>query len=581
MKNLLFILALALLLNSCDDILGTDDEPDDNNNNSQILDEEVIQETAKSDFEGDDITLKFNDGASFKVPGSANANNEYKEIKILQITEERYFNTQNNVIFDFSENSSNYYVEFEYELPKGLVTDDIAAILYDPTGSEQQLIAAELDFDYNTETGKVMIQFYMFSGNGASGKIDKVQNDDKYNRLVLSWSDRFRLSEYPETKIIKMPYYEQPHGSCWATCATMYSRAYSSNKDHKEEIRIIDFIKLKGDDDLNTGIGMWDFKRNLTKWINNKTNLKTEVSTFVSSSNMLEEIIKKLDENKPMIFNLDSPSNPKGAHAVMILGYRRDLVSASKVSMELLIHNPTGSNINDVMYKWVDWEWFLEAKSYTEAFQILYADIAVPDDRPLQTVGMPINKFLGELGFKVVASKGTSFNIGLSYDKDEKHYYKWTFPNTEKCDAMPDTTESMILKLPIYNADDKAANVGMNLRIYNNDNGELVYENSDFTSLSVGENKTDIELPISEFANFMTDETEFRAELEIRNSSGRYLDGYDLYFILSPKITKTISFNIYPLDVTTETNTSSNSSTSTAEGGFGAFKVVVSGKDKY
>lgn len=583
MKKLLLLLFLiSFAFYSCDNILGNEDDEKPNNPTAQFTDEEEVIETATTEFTGEDASLRFDNGAKFEIPGTANTSNQKAEIKIFEVGNERYFNTENNLIYDFSANESNYYVEFEYVLPKNLIKEDIHLILYNPTKSADKLEATQMAFDYTPETGSLQIQFYMFTGNELSGKIEKIQEDAKYNRLVLSWSDRFKLGTYPETKIIKMPYYEQPEGTCWATCATMLARAYSPNKDNKSQIRIIDFVRQKGDEDLNQAIGMIDFKSFLSGRINNYTNLKSEVSTFVSSSNMLEEIIKKLDENKPLILNFDSYSNPEGAHAVLIVGYRRDLVSASKISIQLMIHNPTGNVVDKVMYKWIDWDWFLLSKSYTEAFQILYPDISVMSERPLQTLGMPINELLGTLEFKISSPEtGKSISIGMIYDRDAKHTYKWGKLNSSKeFDKFPDSTESMILKLPIYNADEKAAFLGLNLRIYNNDTGENVYDESDYLSFEAGLTKTDIEIPTSDFANFLKEETEFRAEFEIRNSNGVFLDGYTIHFILEPKITKILTFNINPLDVTTQVNSSTSSSTSTAEGTFGVHKITVNGKGK-
>lgn len=530
--KLFVIIMLLIPLISCDEIFGTDD---DDTPIDDIGGEETVFQEISKEYSGGDITFEFTGGAKFEIKSSENSNATNSKVTIQYLKNERLFNTENDIVFDFSKISNEYYINFSFDLPLNLVEEDISLILYSPDDSEEILAAQSISFDYNSSTGKIIAKFKAPSDNPI-GKIDQVQAGNKYSRLNLSWAERQKLADAPQQKKILMPYYEQPEGSCWATCGTMFARAYSPNSDRKDEIRIIDFVHYMGHSTLNEGIGLYAFKKWLPAAIKNYTDTETEVSSFVSKSNMLNEIIKKLDEDKPLIFSLDYPG--VGGHAVLIVGYEIDLISAAKISIKLLIHNPNNTS-GSSMYEWKDWDWLMTEKSLTEAFQILYAKTAVPQNRALQTFGMPINRNLGELSFVVQSGEGKEYSIFMTYDHDAEKYYKWTFPNMNDCDILPDSTDRIKLNLPIYNASESSKMINLVMKVYDNDNGELLNEISGVRNVSAGTNEFQEEISL-DFINAST-EIEARMKLEIWDG-GTYLDGYTIYFKIQPKLEKIITY---------------------------------------
>ncbi|MFP4544486.1 MAG: C39 family peptidase [Bacteroidota bacterium] len=573
MKNLYEFLFLALasvmILSSCENLTDNDkDDPID----PPI--EENIAEEKSADYKGGEVTLEFSNGTSFKINPEDNSERENENISVSLLEGERYFNRSKNLVFDFSKIKNEFVFEFSCKLKENLVKEDILLLMYAPEASDEQIDGTLIDFDYDPSSGVITAKFKAPSSSPEVKSDNQIQSGNKYSRLNLSWADRQELADAPKQKIIQMPYYEQPEGTCWATSAAMLARAYTAASNRKDQVRVIDFVKYMQHSSLNEGMGLYAFKRWLPAAMNIFGDVECETSTFVSKSNMLDEIIKKLDENKPLIFNLNYPG--VGAHAVLIVGYEIDLISASKVSVRLLVHNP--QNISgEAMYEWKDYDWLMKEKSLTEAFQILYPKASVPGSRALHTLGMPINGTLGELAFVVESSSGKTYSIRLQYDENAKYGYKWVFPNTDECEVLPDTTKYLRFKLPIYNAGQKQKNLSLTLRIYNQDSGENLFdETTDYTS-DPGTGEFEVEMEIS---SLISATTKFNARMELEIWDGaNYQDGYDLHFTMLPKMQREITL-YFGADAEYITRCKDGNSTHVDLMAFGAQKMMLDMKGK-
>lgn len=447
--NVIFM-ALFLII-ACDDT----NPPNAHSDDPQIVGNESIAQELAQDYNGNDITFTFNNGVTLSILSNDNKGASNGKVTLKHIQNEIYFNSVNDIVIDFADVKSNYTFTLEHTLKPNLVKGDITVFKYTPDRAKDKLNAQIVNFDYDAASGKINAKITGL-GTISSGKMPVLQNGNN-SRLIISWADRYKLSDGDEQVVMQVPYYEQPGGSCWATCAQMLTKAYPRDDDeYSNRLGVIDFIKYLKHTSLDEGIGLWDFKMNLPNAINLYSSTKTEVSTFVSSSNMLEEIINKLRENKPLIMNLTYPG--VGRHAIMIIGYKRELISIAKINVKLLIHNPQNVG-TESMYKWVDWEWLMKEKWPQEAYQILYPNKPLKTtELELLTMGLPINKYLGDLAF-VVGTDSKNYSIGLQYDNSEANGYKWVFPNGVKCEKLPDTVSYLSFKLPVYNAYDKAKEV--------------------------------------------------------------------------------------------------------------------------
>ena len=534
--NVIFM-ALFLII-ACDDT----NPPNAHSDDPQIVGNESIAQELAQDYNGNDITFTFNNGVTLSILSNDNKGASNGKVTLKHIQNENYFNSVNDIVIDFADVKSNYTFTLEHTLKPNLVKGDITVFKYTPDRAKDKLNAQIVNFDYDAASGKINAKI---TGLGAisSGKMPVLQ-DGNNSRLIISWADRYKLSDGDEQVVMQVPYYEQPGGSCWATCAQMLTKAYPRDDDeYSNRLGVIDFIKYLKHTSLDEGIGLWDFKMNLPNAINLYSSTKTEVSTFVSSSNMLEEIINKLRENKPLIMNLTYPG--VGRHAIMIIGYKRELISIAKINVKLLIHNPQNVG-TESMYKWVDWEWLMKEKWPQEAYQILYPKD--PLSKPnLVTMGMPINKQLGDLNF-MVGNNTQNYKISLQYNLNTPEGYEWVFPNTVVCNTIPDTVTNLNFNIPIYNSDNQSKNVKLILKIKNNKSNKVEIEESMNYVAKPGTSK--LTSNIFKIRSIIGKET-FDGTLSFELlSNGKYIDGYKLKFKIAPSISKIVDLTFFDLKTT-------------------------------
>lgn len=473
--NKLLFLVLIIFI-SCDPKDPTG--PNHNNDLTESIEQEITKEYA-----GNDVEFNFDNKVKISIKSSDNKGAPNGEITIKQIKNENYFNTENDVTFDFSTILSDYVFDIEYNLKPNLVKEDIVIFKYSPENSKIKLDAEIISFNYDNSTGVITAKV---SGLGKSflEKGIKLQKKN-HSRLTISYSDREKLAESDEQIILELPYYAQPGGSCWAACAQMIAKAYSKDNDeYSGRLGIIDFVKYLGHSTLNDGVGLWAFKTKLPPAIKLYSTTSAEVSTFVSSTNMLSEIISKLKEKKPIIMNLLYPD--QGTHCVVILGYKKELISAAKIQIKLLIHNPQNVG-SEAMYQWANWDWLMKDKWPQMAYQLLYPETPLPSPS-LVTLGMPIEDQLGELHFRVKTPSNPNnpgYKIRLKYSKEEKNGYCWHINNT-KCDEMPDSTSMLEYKLPIYNASKNSTQVKLKIKLINTKTGKALVKDIKTINCKVG-----------------------------------------------------------------------------------------------
>lgn len=534
--KILISLSLIIILSSsaCDEIIDPDKDKDKGN----LIDNERIAQKVANDYSGTDLDLSFTEGSRFTIKSEENQAASNQKIVISLIGNERYFNSKNNYVFDFSSLENEFIFNFEYLLPKNLIKEDITLLIYSTSNSNEQLDAKLIDFTYDETSGLLKAKFRAPSENPVLGKVSK-KNDmiksGKYDRVALSYTTREELAERPRTHKILMPYYAQPGGACWAACAAMLGRAYSAANDRKREMPIIDFLKYLGHSGYNEGIGLYSFRNNLPSAIKAKTSINFETSTFVSKTNLLREILSKLDENKPLILNMNYPG--VGGHAILVVGYEIDLISSSKISVKLLYHNP--QNVaNESMYKLADFDWLMKDKWATEAFQILYSDQAVPVDRAVHSIGMPLKDQYGAFSFIVPVKrqdgKIVEFPVDMQYDKNANNNYVWNYAlGNVVVGTIPDSATVLRLKLPVYNAYQAPKNLSLDIRAYDSETGDLLFESRNPKNFNAGESNFESEISIGNFIR-TSKETKVRLKVELWDG-GNYLDGYTVFFVIAPK----------------------------------------------
>ena len=567
MKTPIFSCIIAFFLLSvisCSDTVKTD--PDGNiigpggNINEPVLEEdEKIEQMITVDYRGNLAELAFSNDVKFSIRPENNPNAGNEKIAIALLENDRFFNTDNDIVFDFSVMNNPFIVDLEYTLPAGLEDDDIALLLYSPGTSIDEFDHHEVSYTYNADNGKLTASFSAPDSNPFTGKTDSreiaYKSGSKYSRLNISWSMRKELlTEGPHRKIIKMPFYEQSYNTCWAASVKMMGRAYSSVANREMEMRLHDVVKHMNHSDFNGGAGIYAFRFTLPRYLRNKTNVNFETSSFLRTSALQYEIVKKISENKPVILNLRFPGI--GGHQIVVIGYEIDMVSAAKSTLKLLYHNPQNADVPGVglesMYTWADFEWLMKDKWAQELYQILYTDRPVPDNRPLQTLATPIlDRPISEGGSSVGTSELAivierkrpstgeivDLNIDMVYDRQKTDGYKWMLrnrPDDIELDVIPDSVRAIKLVQPVYNADDVSENLTLLVEAYDLNDGERLHTERVHKQVAHGMDRFNMRIPLDDFFD-AEEEREITVYVQLLKDDHLFLDGYRFKFTLEPR----------------------------------------------
>jgi hypothetical protein len=537
-----FVGTFVMLMAACSSFTPPDEPPyNEGPNLSGLVDNESYGELVTANFTGDDLQLDFDNGASFKLDATANKGNENQKVSVASINDERFFNLEGDLVYDFSNNEAEFTFDMEFNLPKDLTLDDISLCIYSTADSGEEMDAQAIGFTYDASKGQLKAKFRAPSDTpvddmkSAKAGLNK---KGRYDRLVISYV-KYGKSLYSR-RLIPMPFYEQPGGTCWATCTQMLSRAYLDASKTLRQPRIIDVIKSMGHQDLNSGVGLSDFKK-IPSILKNITFFDFETLSFINSNNMLAHIIKKLDQNIPVVLKLDYPE--AGSHVILVVGYEIDLLYDKPENTRLCYHDPRNDE-NKGMYLVGTYKWLMSQKSYTEVFQTLSAvSEPVPESKTLQTIGMPIFYDTqlafanGHIGFYEDSKFTTLPQIRLTYDKNMSLAYSWNhFKGNAPMAQIKDNASHIALSLPIFNASDVNKNIQLSIKAYSGkgENSTLIYENQ--KSISI-EGKTTYSgfnenIPLSKIFAKENQEIELFVELM---DNGKRLDYYTLEFNLSGK----------------------------------------------
>ncbi len=152
---LLFLIALSLNLTGCG--RGREDSPAVRAPDAALEDAaldgliegESILETQSMHFTGEDARLEFGNGAAFILSAEENAGADAGTININLLENDRFFNTETDLVFDMSETPGDYTLQFTYPLPPNLDAEDISLHLYSPGTSVEELDGIEVEFAYD------------------------------------------------------------------------------------------------------------------------------------------------------------------------------------------------------------------------------------------------------------------------------------------------------------------------------------------------------------------------------------------------------------------------------------------------
>ncbi len=521
-----------------------------------LVNDEEADQVMAAKFNGDDLQLQFDNGATFSLPANANYNSGIGEVVISLLSGERFFNTDGDIVFDLSQTEHDYNIDFELVLPSGLEADDIAVFLYSPGSSQEEVDLVLVKFDYDQASGKLSSNFTaptaeahatILAHSPHSQAMHTAPNSNrKYTRLVLSWSSRRELADGPVGNIIPMPFYEQNDGTCWAAGTKMMARAYAPVNDRSREFRLHDIVRYMNHSDFSRGVGRWAFTRYIPAYLRSRTGVEFEGSTFLRTKKLESEIIRLIDDGRPVMLNLNYPDYMQ--HQIVVIGYERKLVSTGRATFRLLYHNPqniSSSSYSD-MYRWSDFDWLMKDKSPVETVQIVYAKQPPPAGRALLTLATPIldkplmhhGQSLGELKIHYPRETGSGV-IDMVYDLSQPRGYSWVKRlGSEVVEMIPADATHISLTQHVFNAAQTTASGILRVEAFAMSGGRILDETHNL-NLPQGTSSHGIEIDLTDFAAEEDDEGHEIREIMVliyMEGGSRFLDGYEFRFVMAPDI---------------------------------------------
>lgn len=435
---------------------------------------EAVDGTAKGSYKGKDMVMKFPSNLQISIMAAKNQGAPHEEIIITERKENEMMRLGKNLILDFSKTKSAYTMTVETTIDKGLnPEEDIDCSLFTTDGKTFEAangkIFKKVDFTYDKETGKLALTFL---ANEPFGNTRASDPQSKYNNLAISLIPDYNFET--ETVAMKAPYYEQLDNTCWAACAMMFVRSYTNVKGMNNGI--LSFVREIGHTTLNQGwssnfVKFWDYDTdNIVEGIQSKIGSGVNVynSSFRRTKSAAAEMMKLLKQRQPVILN-------HGSHVIYVIGYKRG-ENAGTVSF--LVHDPQG--VSGDMYKWIEWDKYIQKIDFKEqlirgdALYIIYADKPMLSNPVLQTMAIPAANTENvmcpagaDLTFTMKAF-GKSRKVFPRYSLNKTNGIGWGKQGYDEQNAENDTVyapANLDVAMRVYNADDKPANMLMNMDI--------------------------------------------------------------------------------------------------------------------
>ena len=434
---------------------------------------EATGETAKGSYSGSDLTMQFPSKLKVSIKASNNQGADHGEITVSEYSEFPMMELGDNIVLDFSETASVYTVDIEAFIAKGLnAKEDIDCFLF--TTDRQTVEASDgrihkgVEFDYDKATGKLTLSTKVntpFSETKASG--------GRFSHLAIYVTPDYNFEA--ETVTMKAPYVEQLDNTCWAACAMMFIRSYT-NLEPDMRNSYLAFVKKMRHKRLDQG---WTTNF-FTYWKYDTGNLVSEIermigggvkiscSSFRRTNSAAREMVRLIKQKKPAILN-------HGDHVLYVIGYSREEKGGA---ISFLVHDPQG--VSGDIYKWIDWDDYLKKVKFNEAFfrgdiiYIIYADRPMLDDPILQTMAVATadtEKFIRPAGTDLtfyMQAYGKSRMVFPQYDVNELYGLRWGKKGYDEENLSNDTIYSLsklTVGMKVYNADDKAASMFVNMNI--------------------------------------------------------------------------------------------------------------------
>jgi len=283
------------------------------------------------------------------------------------------------------------------------------------------------------------------------------------NYLIIMKSKQSSLTPKSGTKLIEMPFYEQPGSTCWATTAKMLTHGLPNISGAMNDTDTIYGLMSALQIGIDDGFNGFYRGASLAKVIG------TNHSNYFLWSSVQKKLIEELDNGNPLIYmgTFQSLSDPKSkiAHAVLIVGYEY----GSSGELSFIMHDPrnVGSRKMYTSMPWSDMQ--LVQYAPTEAVTLFWSSTPASTLNSTITMGIPTHGELGSFYFEGAKKDAlNSVRYHLQFSTQESKGYIWSqdlrlhYPQT----LFQKNVSQLVLDLPLYNSGTVEANAFITVEVY-------------------------------------------------------------------------------------------------------------------
>jgi hypothetical protein len=302
---------------------------------------------------------------------------------------------------------------------------------------------------------------WTFAALSPAGRSIRVSSGKKHHILLIKKTAA--SSTTTKSKLIPMPYYEQPGNTCWATSGKMLTHGLSTASNAHLETKSVHSLMGVLKIGINDGFNGFYKGASLAKL------LDVNYKNYFLWSSTRKKMIAELDKGHPLIYSgtFTSISNPKNriTHAVLIVGYEYD----SKGTLSFVMHDPRNSG-GKTMYTKMLWD-DMQINQWlpTEAVTLFWSDTAPPSTNSKFTLGLPTHGQLGKFYFQgQKTDKFNSIRYFLQFMTTGSQGYFWS---TSEVEPYPETlfrenVNELILQLPVYNSGSSSGSTFVSVEVY-------------------------------------------------------------------------------------------------------------------
>ena len=495
-------------------------------------------------------TLALDDGALVRIaPGAAAP----REVTLRKIGGERFFGGPGRLAYEVSGLEDGAEVSFQAVLPPGIDPDNVYALTYDADALDRVLDEAKARAPAGTASGAtgagrptaLPVTYNPATGQATASAQIKGQRLDAgppARRFAFGYWENYYGKHDVHTLL--MPYCEQVAGSCWATDTMLLQRRLTRWRSIFEDYEVPHILRCLGVSNRDYGLGPHQIKFYLPGHLARTTGYDFETFGCATEGDLRDKILRQLDKDRPVLYAWSG-------HAVLLLGYRKiKNPDGSLADLEILIHdtkNMDPPTENDgTMYTWVPWKW-INGRNW------MYTSIVYPIDDPpadfiLQTIGYPSQGDVGTIEFLATHpnTKRDYILAKYAWDVEGPPRHMWipgamiassatgaetVAEPSDRIDPIPATATRLNLRLPMWNADVKPADVRVRLLV-RHEGGKRIHEEPERAFTLPAEGVSHYECAIDADTLRRTDDADakgnclLRVDVDMRDAQDRYLDGF-------------------------------------------------------